>query len=1054
MRMKDAMLDATDIPVIALWQDGSLAVPNKAVSRLMHFDTDPVSNNGDDILSRYRIFTEDFDRELEQHEFPLVKLLRTQQPFSRIRVGIMDSQLRRKVFEVVGDCVYEEKTGAFQAAVCALKDVTWYTDLLKVQSEQNEQNERQFQLICETLPQILWTTTPEGRIDYFSPTWYDYTGLTEDQSMALAGDWMPIHPDDLTEIFQEWDRCLKTGEDYVREFRLRKHDGAWRWMQSRGSPLRDKSGKVVKWFGSYTDINDLVEARQEAKRTREQFLNVIKHSKVTIWAIDMDHTITFLEGELMWQDESPEFMKKAIGNNVFEYFGKHQEKRDWNMFADLIRSILNGGIKEWSAEHQVEGKNRWYRTKFSPMLGTKKGDNGGNDESYIEGLISISMDVTELKERDNKLQSQEVENMRLSTAEGAAKEASKLKSQFLANMSHEIRTPIAGVIGMSELLLDTNLDNEQREFAESIQRSGNSLLTVINDVLDISKVESGRLDIEEIPFSLSVVVQDVCKMLSFAAERKDIHFKSDIQGEVEQDLVVMGDPGRVRQILTNLLTNSIKFTSEGYVKLTVASQKETSELIEILFTVEDTGIGIEEEVQKRLFKPFSQADSSTARRFGGTGLGLTISKNLVDLMHGGISLKSELGQGTIGTFWIPFNKSHSTKLGSPLIDARPVPEMFRSNMPITGCLSTPQSVVGDAMEKAGPPAPFDSRTSTGLGAMPSEGSPNEEPVQQEVDRKSVHILVVEDNAINQQIALKTVRKFGFSANAVWNGKEALDYLLEAPSTTHPKPDIILMDCQMPVLDGYRATHLIRHHSPYSAIASLRTLPIVAMTASAIQGDREKCTQAGMDDYLSKPVRGKTLEDMLLKWAVEGKRKSRLSEVFQAPHIDNDSICTASSTATTFDSISPLINNEDDQTPAASNAPQATDIGKRKVTIQRLIFEEQAIILRDEKLLAASNPNPRQLSISMPPTPSAMRIKLPTPALTVENMALLSREFEVDPFDLLNFDTANDDESDSDRSTNRGSTPEEEVTLFEPRRQLGRNPSSQITVIPRKKRPYR
>lgn len=149
------MLDATDIPVIALWQDGSLAVPNKAVSRLMHFDTDPVSNNGDDILSRYRIFTEDFDRELEQHEFPLVKLLRTQQPFSRIRVGIMDSQLRRKVFEVVGDCVYEEKTGAFQAAVCALKDVTWYTDLLKVQSEQNEQNERQFQLICETLPQIV-----------------------------------------------------------------------------------------------------------------------------------------------------------------------------------------------------------------------------------------------------------------------------------------------------------------------------------------------------------------------------------------------------------------------------------------------------------------------------------------------------------------------------------------------------------------------------------------------------------------------------------------------------------------------------------------------------------------------------------------------------------------------------------------------------------------------------------------------------------------------------------------------------------------------------------
>ncbi len=398
-------------------------------------------------------------------------------------------------------------------------------------------------------------------------------------------------------------------------------------MQSRGSPLRDKSGKIVKWFGSFTDIHDLVEARQEAKNTREQFLNVIKHSKITIWAIDQAFKITFLEGDLMWKDESPEFKREAIGKNVFQYFGEHQDKKDWEMFGDMIRSILDGKVKEWSSEHQVDGKNRWYRTQFAPILVTKKGDGGRMDETFIDGLISISIDVTELKERDDRLQSQQKENDRLLTAENAAKEASKLKSQFLANMSHEIRTPISGVIGLAEILLDTNLDKEQREFTESIQRSANSLLTVINDVLDLSKVESGKLDIEEIPFSLSVVVQDVCKMLSFAAERKNIHFKSDVRGGIEQDLVVIGDPGRVRQILTNLLTNSIKFTSKGFVKLTVASQKEMSDSIEILFTVEDTGIGIEKEVQKRLFQPFSQADSSTARNFGGTGLGLTISKN-------------------------------------------------------------------------------------------------------------------------------------------------------------------------------------------------------------------------------------------------------------------------------------------------------------------------------------------------------------------------------------------------------------------------------------------
>ena len=536
-------------------------------------------------------------------------------------------------------------------------------------------------------------------------------------------------------------------------------------MQARGSPLRNKSGRIVKWFGSYTDIHDLVEARQEAKKTREQFLNVIKHSKITIWVIDRDCNITFLEGELMWDEKPPEFSREAIGKNVFQYFGEHQDMKGWAMFADLIRSILEGRVTEWSAEHQLEGSNRWYRTQFAPILVTKQWDSGRKNEKHIDGLISISIDITELKERDDKLQSQERENIRLLNAENAAKEASKLKSQFLANMSHEIRTPIAGVIGMAELLLDTQLDKEQRDFTESIQRSANGLLTVINDILDLSKVESGRLDIEEIPFSLSDLVQDVCKMLSFAAERKNIQFKSHVHSDIEQGLVVMGDPGRVRQILTNLLTNSIKFTSEGYVKLMVAKRKEKSDLIEILFTVEDTGIGIEKEVQDRLFKPFTQADSSTARRFGGTGLGLTISKNvrmaylsphskygkahesqLVDLMHGEISLRSELGRGTTTTFWIPFNKPQSRKRSSPLANANSAPEGYWSGMTKSRCPSAPQSVVGD-LHNVALPGHLNSRTGTGSETMSSEVDSNEGSVQQEIDRRTVHVLVVEDKYI-------------------------------------------------------------------------------------------------------------------------------------------------------------------------------------------------------------------------------------------------------------------------------------------------------------------
>lgn len=443
------------------------------------------------------------------------------------------------------------------------------------------------------------------------------------------------------------------------------------------------------------------------------------------------------------------------------------------------------------------------------------------------------------------------------------------------------------------------------------------------------------------------------------------------------------------------MTNSIKFTSEGTVALTAKINKETPTTTIIEFQVEDTGIGIEEETRKKLFTPFSQADSSTARRYGGTGLGLTISKSLVELMHGEIFLESKLGQGTKAWFWIPFKKADGMSHGSPLVDLGSIPSRLQSELSI--------SVGSD--ERNTPP-----QTPTTFGPSGNAGTPGSlTPVTPgrtrgtttstqipdhimalpESERKEIHILVVEDNQINQQIALKTIKKLNFSVSAVWNGKEALDYLLEEPSPTHPTPDIILMDVQMPLMDGYRATHTIRTREPFKQAPFI---PIVAMTASAIQGDKEKCQRAGMDDYLAKPVKGKVLESMLVKWAIKGKKqraersgpvvlpwqrktpgltgeffanerdvpgkRSGLSHSYSFGESDISEEVPPSPTIGT----GPPITHTDvvearKQSYVSTAALASTAVTEGESTMRRAEAEERAIALRDDKLLSAAD-NPR------------------------------------------------------------------------------------------------
>ena len=424
--------------------------------------------------------------------------------------------------------------------------------------------------------------------------------------------------------------------------------------------------------------------------------------------------------------------------------------------------------------------------------------------SLLEGAISSFAVLWILLHESERLQKGVAE------LRDNAVELAKQKSDVLSTMSHEIRTPVNAIIGMTDLLLNTPLDKQQREYGEALQNAGEALLVLIEDILDLSKLEAGKLQIEAVGFDPWAVVEQTLDLVATQAKKKGLELLSAIDPGVPRN--VCGDAHRLRQILVNLVSNAVKFTESGSVSIKVHVQNEQSETITLRFEVVDTGIGISPEVQSHLFAPFTQAERRTSRLFGGTGLGLSISRRLAVLMKGSMGLISQEGKGS--TFWVEL----------PVM-RRPPESNGEASMP-----AAPQSL----------PAAGD-------------GAP---PAVLRADGESARILLVDDHPPNRTILLQQLRRLGYAADVAGDGREAVAAVMRT------RYELVLMDCLMPEVDGFEATRQIRAWEQRSG----NHVPIVAMTANAMEGDREACLRAGMDDYIAKPVRLAQLRRIVERYA--------------------------------------------------------------------------------------------------------------------------------------------------------------------------------------------
>ena len=818
------------------------------------------------------------------------------------------------------------------------------TDIAKSRQsdEALQESQRRLSTLMANLPGMAYRgpNDEDWSMDFLSAGCLALTGYTPDELIKdkVVTYAEMVHLDDRKYLWDAVQAALEIKKPYQVEYRIRTKDGSEKWVWEQGCGVFGSDGELEALEGFITDITNLRQAKQEAQESQRQLSTLMANLPGMAYRgpDDKDWSMDFLSaGCHALTGYTPD---ELIKNKVVAYAELvHPDDREylWNEVQAALE--INKPYQVTYRIRTKDGTEKWVWEQGCGVFGS---------DGKLEALEGFITDISEQKQAEaallklqNELQilnaeleervEQRTAELRQSQAElqiakEAAEDANQAKSEFLANMSHEIRTPMNGIIGMTELLFFTQLSPQQLEYANIVKQSADTLLSLLNDILDFSKIEAGKLELEAIGFNLRDLLDDTLQTLAVRAEEKGLELLDHIPPDIPD--AVIGDPGRLRQIVVNLIGNAIKFTEQGEIVVDVSQESLEANQIRLHFAVSDTGIGIPPEKQLHIFESFSQADSSTSRQFGGTGLGLNISSQLVEVMDGRIWVESEVGKGTTFHFTAVFPLQtgvprQSRKLESlkdlPVLVVddnatnRRVLEEMLVGWGMRPIMSEDGPTVLVEMERAAVAGhPFhlalldvmmpdmdgfalaekireNTRYSdTALMMLSSVSQAGDtsrarelgitryltKPIKQSVLLDAIltvedgsaevvepakaqpltvtplHILLAEDGLVNQKVATTFLEQRGHSVVVANNGKEAVA-AFESQSF-----DVILMDMQMPEMDGFEATAVIRDKQKTMG----NHIPIIAMTAHAMKGDRERCLDAGMDGYISKPIRKEVL----------------------------------------------------------------------------------------------------------------------------------------------------------------------------------------------------